>query len=292
MTRRAIRTLVGAFALMSVFLPYPALAKPTKSQCVDANTAGQAARLSGKLKEAREQLTLCGEAACPAIVRTDCIQRLDEIAKIQPTIVLGVKGTSGVDLTQVTVTVDGQLFTDKLDGTALPVDPGSHAFVFTIPGEPPVTRNLVIQEGEKGRIERVSLAPPLGPPSATSPGADAPSGLGTQRTLGVSAGAAGLAGVAVGAIFGALAISAADAQKQHCSSPTDCPDHDQALKDHADAETFGLASTISFIAGGTLLLTGPILFLTAPSPRPKAAKWIFVPVLSPSSGGVSVVGRF
>lgn len=290
MTRREIWALAAIAIALSATAPRSAAAKPTKSQCIDANTAGQSLRLSGKLTEARKELTLCSDPACPAIVRSDCVQRVDELARIQPTLVLGVKDRSGADVTAVNVTIDGKPFTERLDGAALPVDPGSHVFVITVRGEPPVSRTLVIREGEKGRIEQVSLAPKAPPPSEAAPPGE-PSGLGAQKILGIAAGALGVVGVGVGSIFGSLAISAADQQKVNCASASICADHAQALDDHASAVTMGTASTAAFVAGGALLVTGSILFFTARSPRREAALQV-APAASPSSGGLWVSGRF
>ena len=63
------------------------------------------------------------------------------------------------------VTLDGTVLTQKLDGTAFRADPGTHTAVLEVLGQPAVTRTLVIAEGDKGRRERVVVAPPpVAPP--------------------------------------------------------------------------------------------------------------------------------
>jgi hypothetical protein len=167
------------FALAAVTLlawPAFALADLTKAQCIDANTSGQHLRREGKLSEAREQLRSCTDALCPSIVRDDCTRRLDELEKAQPTIAFEVKDGSGADVTAVKVTMDGKPLTDKLDGTALPVDIGQHVFTFDVAGDKPVTvsRTLLLTEGEKGRRERIAVGGPPG--SALPPAPPMPSG--------------------------------------------------------------------------------------------------------------------
>lgn len=292
MTRRKIVSMPATLILAAMLLAQPIAAQPkdspkspTKSECIDANTAGQSHRLSGRLDEARKELTLCSDAACPALVRSDCTQRLDEIARIQPTLVLGVKDASGADVTDAKVTIDGKPFADRLDGSALPVNPGEHVFVFTISGESPMTRKLVIKEGEKGRLEQVSLGSPSATPSNES-------GFGVQKVLGISAIALGGVGLALGSVFGVMAISAADQQKVNCPSTTNCPKREEALANHATAEQMGTASTIAFVGGGALLVTGAILFFTAPTSPKKAENIRVMPALSAQSSGVVLFGRF
>ncbi len=292
MTSRKIVLMPAALILTAMHLAQPVTAQPknsppspTKSECIDANTAGQSHRLAGQLDEARKDLTLCSDAACPALVRSDCTQRLDEIARIQPTLVLGVKDASGADVTNAKVTIDGKPFADHLDGSAIPVNPGEHVFVFTISGESPVTRKLVIKEGEKGRLEQISLG------SDSASGSNG-SGLGAQKLIGISGVALGGVGLALGSVFGVMAISAADQQTTNCPSTTNCPNREEALANHATAEKMGTASTIAFVGGGALVVTGVILLLTAPTPPKKAANVKVMPTLSAQGSGVVLFGHF
>jgi hypothetical protein len=131
----------------------------TKDQCVDANTKAQSLRRSSKLVAARAQLAICADPRCPAMVRDDCTQRIDELEKVQPTIVFDAKDGAGNDLSEVRVSMDGKPFVGRLDGTALAVDPGPHAFTFEVTGQPIVTRGFVLKEGEKLRRERIVIGP-------------------------------------------------------------------------------------------------------------------------------------
>src|ERR1019366_8465548 len=100
------------------------------------------------------------------MVRDACTKRLDELEKAQPTIIFRAKDASGQDVSAVKVTVDGRPLADKLDGTALPVDPGDHVFTFTTADQPPVTKTFVIGSGEKERREPVIFG---GAPASPTP---------------------------------------------------------------------------------------------------------------------------
>jgi hypothetical protein len=294
---------VAAFTLVAT----PSRADPTKAECVEANTQAQKLRRESKLAAARHELETCSIASCPAMVRSDCTARLDELQKAQPTLVLDIKNGKGDDLTDVKVTVDGQPFPVTLDGTAVPIDPGQHLFIFEATGFEPASKTLVIKEAEKDRRERIVMrrtASGTGESSSATSGAttlpDEPAvdteqtqGLGTQRWLGVIAGGVGVAGVAVGSIFGLMASSEWNAQKSACASPSDCPDHQGALTHHSNLTTDGTISTWTFIAGGALVASGALLFLTAPSRsgRPSSGL-VVVPAAGPRSVALDLAARF
>jgi hypothetical protein len=276
---------------------------------VTANASAQDLRRDGKLSEAREQLRICNDPKCPGIVRTDCTKRLDELEAAQPTVVFDAKDGAGADLSAVKVTVDGKVLTERLGGSALQVNPGEHTFTFEVAGQPPVTRHLVLREGEKDRHEQVVLGAPVSAqptPSATaalpatplevSPGAaQSHGGLGTQKTLGLVVGGVGVAGLVVGGIFGVLTASAISAQKNDCASATNCTNYAQAQSDHSTWSTDGTISTVAFIAGGALVAGGAVLFFTAKpaAEQPAAATALVVaPSVGPGSAGMLVKGAF
>jgi hypothetical protein len=281
----------------------PAMAQMTKDQCVDSNTRAQRLRSDGKLSEAREQLLKCADRACPALVRSDCTKRLDDLENAQPTVAFEAKDGAGSDLIEVKVTMDGKPLADRLDGTALAVDPGQHTFTFETAGQPPVTRTLVLTEGEKGRREHLVLGPalpvaPVPPPSTPANESTAPepaaTGGGTQKTLGLVAGGIGVASLAVGGVFGLLTLSQKSQQENACGSPCSAASHAQAVSDHSAGMTDGTISTVSFIAGGVLVLGGAVLFFTArPSSEPPAATGLRIaPSVGPGGGGMLLRGEF
>jgi hypothetical protein len=152
---------------LSTMLASVAPAETTKQQCIDANVKGQDLRRDGKLAAAREQLQACAAPSCPALIRDDCARRLDDVNKLQPTIVFVAKDGVGQDVAGVTVAVDGKPQRGTLDGTELQVDPGAHVFKFTAPGKPPIDRTFVLALGEKDRREQLVVdATPVSPTPA------------------------------------------------------------------------------------------------------------------------------
>jgi hypothetical protein len=235
-------------------------------------------RADHKLRLTRTQLAVCSSPSCPAEVRQECMHRIDEVNAASPTLVLAVKDRAGHDLSTVRVSVDGQLATDHLDGSAMAIDPGPHEFTFEATGAPALTETIILHEGEKDRRETVTLA--LGPApeplrasplSGTVSGADSapPTSSGkSQRVAGIVVGAVGVAGLAVGGVFGALASSSWKTAQRECPDHTGCSP--AAMDDRSHAVTSATFSTVGFIAGGVLLAGGVTLFLTAPkgeSPR-------------------------
>jgi hypothetical protein len=297
---------VAACAAAAALTILPAVARaepPTKEQCVDANSQAQKLRRESRLEAARQALVSCSDPACPPMVRSDCTTRLDEVQKAQPTLVIDVKNRAGDDLTDVKVTVDGQPFAAKLDGTATAIDPGPHTITFEAAGFESVTKTLVVKETEKDRRERVVLrraaaasdsgggsAPSL--PDEPPPDEERSHGLGTQRWLGIAVAGAGVAGVAVGSVFGLMASSEWNAQRSACGSASSCPDHDGAVTHHANMSTDGAISTWSFIGGGVLVASGALLFLTAPRGKPPSTGLSIVPAAGPRSAGLELSSWF
>ncbi len=300
---RSAHLLLVALAVVTLLLsPSTARADMTKVQCIDANTKGQDLRRDGRFSAAREQLRICATPSCPAILSDDCAKRLDELDREQPTIIFDAKDGSGRDLSLVNVTVDGAPLAEKLEGTALPVDPGEHVFVFTEPDQAPVTKTFVLKEGDKERRERVVVGPALMPAatsptsagSSSSPPTESRGGIGTQKTLGLVAGGVGVVGVVLGAVFGAMTLSEASQQQKDCASATNCLHYSQASSEHSAGATDRTISTVGFIAGGALIAGGAALFFTAghPSEVPASTGLQLVPGVGPGSAGILLKGAF
>jgi len=310
--RHLARALAMAVAVWLAAAP-SAQADTTKDQCVDANAKGQDLRHDGKLIIARAAFVSCSNVKCPAIVRDDCIRRLDELDRAQPSVVFQVKDGAGADVIDVRISMDGTLLTEHLNGTPLKVDPGVHVFSFEVAGQPAVYSNLLIREGEAGRHESVvvggAAAPPV-PPAPVSPTATPPrhetlptqtdaaaprgQGKGTQRTVGLVVGGAGVVAIGLGAIFGLLASSAWSDAKSACGgNAAACADVANGSAHHDTAVTNGTISTVSFIAGGALLAGGAVLFFSARRTEPSASKSIsIVPTAGYGHGGLALTGAF
>jgi len=121
--------------------------------------------------------------------------------------------------------------------------------------------------------------------------------LPTQRRWSLVALGIGVAGLGAGAVFGLNAMAKLDDSNAdgHCRADNHCDAVGvQARSDSKDAATM---STIFFAAGGAALVTGAVLWFTAPkSPKTSkagAAPRIRVaPSAGPAGGGVEVSGTF
>jgi hypothetical protein len=266
--------------------------------CVDAHLDSQKLRETGKLVEARARLVTCAADACPTIVRRDCGSWLDEVDRMIPTVVFIAKDGAGNDLSAVRVRVDGVLLTERLDGPAVRVDPGEHVFEFNAADRTPLSKKLVVREGVKDRQEVIVFGEAVSAgsekrPSSNETGATIqPNSAGaTQRALGLAVGGAGVVGIAIGSWFGLSASSSWSRQQRECSGPlpTQCPEHDQAVRDHEDTVRAGTISTVAFVVGGAAVVAGAWLFLTAPRSQSVTRAGVRV---RPSVGALHLVGTF
>jgi hypothetical protein len=171
------------------------------------------------------------------------------------------------------MTIDGRPFVERLDGTAVAVDPGEHQFMFEAAGLAPERRTFVLHEGDKDRHERVVLgaegsaatgetkdaAAPEAPPAAA--------GGSGQRIAGLVLAGAGAAGVIVGSVFGVLTKTTYDhALSAECNgNPNACSA--SGISDGSTAHMQAVVSTVGFVAGAALLAGGAYLYFTAPRDR-------------------------
>jgi hypothetical protein len=188
--------LVSALGV-AVLLPSVATAD-VKEECINAAEKAQALRREKKVRGAREQLLLCVRDACPSFVQTDCVKWLGEVDQGMPTVVIRARDTEGHDVVDVKVSVDGQPFLPKLDGTSVSIDPGQHKFKYEFPSGQVVEETVLVAEGEKGRV--LSVAPkagttPLPPGGGTEPAPSGGPGVGPWILIGV--GAASLVGFGI-----------------------------------------------------------------------------------------------
>jgi len=156
-----------------------------------------------------------------------------------------------------TVSVDGEPVGDD----PLALDPGLHVVEAKAEGRLPWQSRF--EAPAEGATVKITV-PPLGRvPSAPPPKPGPPA-------VAVVAGAVGLAGIAVGSVFGALALSKkADSNDAGCTSDDRCPPPAAALRE--DARDLATVSTVGFVAGVAFVVTGAVLLFTAPTRKPSAA---------------------
>jgi hypothetical protein len=162
-------------------------------------------------------------------------------------------------------------------GTPLVANPGEHVVVVKAPEHTDAKYNVKLAEGDSQTLPIAvgpSNAPPPAPPPPPPKVAPAPkptnqataelstSSGSTRRTLGIVAGSVGIVGLGAGSILWYVGY-----RDGNSIGPT----ADQNL----------LLGQISVIAGGALLVTGIVLFATAPSgDAPKTARFKLTPTLS------------
>jgi hypothetical protein len=180
-----------------------------------------------------------------------------------PSIVLAVKDARGNDLSDVRVQLDGQPFVDRIDGTARPVDPGSHRFVFDAADGAHAEQEIVVREKEKDTRVRVVLgATPMASPNieaklATSSAPPPPA-------LALVAGGVGVVGLAVGLIAGIVGSSKHATLVGECQGNT-CPPSAQG--DLSSFHTLRTASTVGYVVGVVGVVGGVVLWIVPPSSK-------------------------
>ena len=275
MSQRIVPATVCALVITTLLsLPERAgAADPTTADCLSANEQSITLLHAVQLRAARAQMLVCAAPSCPVDVRVECSRRISEVNLSMPTIVFAVKDPMGNDLPGATVTMDGEALAERLDGTAIPLDPGEHTFVFEAAGQPPLSKQMLIRQGEKNRRELVQLgssAQPAPVPPSESP-TDQPlapatpsRGIGIQKVLALVTTGVGIAGIAVGTVFGLESMSKHDDAVAAC--PGACRDqHGVTLWNQA--RSAGDVSTVGFVVGAVGLAGGAVLWFTAGAPE-------------------------
>lgn len=221
-------------------------------------------------------------------------QRADALESRLPRLELVVTdAASGTEIRR-----DGVVVGSAAWGTSIPVDPGAHTIVATAPGKDRWEGTVTAIESTTATLTvprlvdtQVAVAPP--PPAASTtttatvftPVVDESRGR-SQRTAGWIVAGVGVAGLAVGGVFGLKSMGAKSDSRDHCVGNA-CDATGVASRD--DARSFGNVATIATIAGGALLVGGLVTVLTAPSTTSEKRSAVRA---TPSVGGVSIEGNF
>jgi hypothetical protein len=262
------------------------------SDCIAASEQAQSLRDRRALLEAEHQFSACASDRCPGPIRADCIAQEAAVQSALPTVVFQAKDTAGNDAVDVRVVCDGAVLTTKLDGAAIPVNPGPHTCEVDIPGTAPLERTWVVAEGEKNRL-LVAVAPLAvvegpGPPSVGAAAPVTPTGTsGAVSMPGVVVGAIGLAATVPMAVLWAIGTSDVRSMRDTCAPAaggTGCP------ADRVDAARTALVAGDVFLGVAAAgLVTGAVLLLTHRGGAPHAPSAAAVQVgAAPSRGGVTL----
>lgn len=183
------------------------------------------------------------------------------------------------------ITRNGEEVGLALLGDPLPVDPGMTEIKVTAPGFTPWSTQIEI--GKEADLKTV-LIPELKPEAAGGGGGSGSNGMRTAAfvTMGV-----GVAGLALGGVFGGLAVG-----EKNAADPL-CPEKACNAEGFAHIETAksrALISSVGIGVGAAAVGTGVVLFFLARSSSPKTTpeKALFVPTVGPQSAGAMILGRF
>lgn len=124
--------------------------------CAEAYEQAQVSRNAGQLQAAQQHLTTCVRDVCPDFVKVDCGQWLSEIKREVPSVIFSASDSSGEELSDVRVVINGEIVSDALDGIAVEMDPGQHDVTFEYDGKK-LTKKLIVRQGEKNRVFRVEF---------------------------------------------------------------------------------------------------------------------------------------
>jgi hypothetical protein len=285
------RTLLAILVAISV----PAFAGPSKEECVDAHSRGQDAKDAGKLSLARKLFLTCAQSACPQVVENDCARFADELSRMQPSISLVARDTSGADLPDTTVYVDDVLLVTRLDdGKPHEIDPGKHVVKFTNAGRDRVI-TVVIGVGEQGRTVAASFDAPqagapkpvltlqqdVAKPKATGPKTTHPTG---SKVLIYGGAALAVGGTALG-IFELMRVPGNCSVSTHqCSAPPGDPSIATA---HSAMQTANLGWMVGAV--GVAAVAGGVAWYVTGSKTEKEHLAV-APWATTTAGGLAIGG--
>ncbi len=253
-----------------------------KSDCFQSHEQGQLSRNGGKLRDARELFLQCSNESCPALVRKDCLEWLEQVGAAQPSVIIAATDSQGRDTGDVRFFVDGVQIAERLTGASIVLDPGEHRFRFEMQGAQAVEQSMLLREGEKDRKVTVQFATTPAAVRASPPSApDAPA----ERHASVSPLSYALAGTSLAAfgVFSYFAIAGKSLEHDRASScsPRCAPDSISPIKrDYAIADV-GLA--VGVVTAGLAVWS----FLSHGNPAPQqSSHWLD---MRAGNGGVGLM---
>lgn len=206
-----------------------------------------------------------------------------------------------------TVTLDDKPISAASLGVKRPVDPGQHLVkasaagckaaetAFTVTDAASSVATVTLTKDPNAEPAAVSAQPTTTTTTTTTAG-PAAADQGAQKgsfpavPLAIAGFGVGVAGVALGAITGIVAMGKHGTLQDECKNPDgSCPASAQGDLD--SFHTMGTLSTVGFVVGGVGLAAGLVLLLTAPKSAPTKTSHAWVlPTFGP--GVVGAVGHF
>ncbi len=230
---------------------------------------------------------------------------------------LSITLTSGAEVPGIEVRCDGRPLDKALWGKALPVDPGEHGVSAGAPGKLPWSKRVQVVASDTTTV--FAVVPPLADearpaePSKPAPAvvaADpvAPSSRPPEphrppqppppppdrylpvRRLGYTMIGLGLAGAAVGGVFGAVALLKSSDSTGTCRIDNVCTPG--AASARSSAYHLADVSTIVLSSGAGVFAVGLVIAIATRAPEPDVAYLRVSPLFGAGVGGVAVGGAF
>jgi hypothetical protein len=277
-----------------------AAADKTSLACIRAAEDGQAARDGGQLLRARELFAVCAARECPTVLRRDCTGWLEDARRQTPSVVVVARDTSGRDVVDAQVIVDGTMREPQLDGTGIELDPGPHVVRVQTAGVDPVEERVLLAAGEKNRTINVTFAfpraaPPAVPAAPAAPpaapampesSAEPPHGRGLPAMTFVLGGL-GIAAFGVFGYFGIRGMLDADQLRSTCVPACHASDVDAVHTKLVIADVALGVGVVSVVAATWI----GIHALASPAPVPAARSGAATATRSPTSWELQLAPR-
>jgi hypothetical protein len=182
------------------------------------------------------------------------------------------------------VTRDGvDLGTAAFD-VPLPVDTGRHTIVVSTPGRADATYMVALAEGEQKTLVVDGAGAEIAPSSSTS------SVDGPRRTWAYALGGVGVAGIAVGAIFGVKTLSTWSQAQRDCGAA--CAPGSVGQTEGNQAHGDAVVSTVAFSVAAAALAAGAYLFFSSRHDAPTTTVVRVAPWAAVGSAGAVIGGTW
>jgi hypothetical protein len=255
----------------------------------DSGTRGSLAICYTRLGRIASAWTLWRELSdtAPPDMRGDAAAQAKKLEPRLPKYTIKVAAPAAPGLV---VKLEGKPVDATID-VPVPIDPGTYPVEASAPGHVTWKGELTAAEGQLSTVDipALSAAPVSGPikkPPVANPGRG-------RRIAGLALATAGVGGLVVGGIFGAKARSLNADAEDLCGGDIDRCDPARTNDAQAkvdDARSAANLSTIGFAAGGALVATGIVLFVTAPKAERRAVT--VSPLVGNGTTGLVLSGRY
>ncbi|MBA3396137.1 MAG: hypothetical protein H0T89_26140 [Deltaproteobacteria bacterium] len=265
----------------------------------DSGTRGSLARCYTQLGKIASAWRLWRELAdtAPVALRADASANAKKLEPRLPRYVIRLAPGAASLARSVAVTLDGVAIDPSID-VPVPIDPGTYTLEANAAGYADWTFKLVAVEGKTEEIVIPALKPIVAKPPVETPAPAVTTDDSKRRrrhVLGLSVAGGGAAVVVVGGVFGMIARGRYDDAKSACGGdiercdPTMIGDA-QAKVD--SARSAGNLATVLTLVGGAAIVTGIVLYVTAPDEMPRERRVSIAPAIHGDGAGLVISGGF